>query len=983
MKIRRLLICVFLLIMACSPAALAAEQDVSYVATVYNERNGLPTGEANVVMQTSDGYIWIGSYGGLIRYDGSTFRNFSREGALASSSIRSLFEDSDGRLWIGSNDAGVFLYEDGQFTSIPCTQAHSFLCIRDFAEGADGTVYAASNSGVGSVQDGKLVPCEDEAVAGQTVYSLAIDSYGRLWGVMNYGNCVVLENGAVADVVPSNLIFDGEEEIYCITGDKRGFLYFGTSGTVLAKAACTGPKLDRAALTVEYHQLDSTSTHNQIRVTDAGDILVAGQQRSGWIAPDGTVREFGEREHAASLNSAAMDYEGNLWLASSSNGIIKYNRGCFTTPNEAAGLDDLAVNAVAAVGDTYYVARDQGVLAFDRAWNPVENELTALLPGLRVRHVLGDSQGRLWCATYSNYGVVCYDPGTGAIQCFNQDNGLGSNRGRVLLELSDGSMAVGTQDGLGIIRDGTVVRIYGKEEGVETLAILCLTETADGTLLAGSDGGGIYAVRDGKVTNHGFDDGLNEGVVLRILEDADGGGYFVSAGSSLYYWKDGAFTKLQNFQKDAGSIFDFYDRDGKLWLLQNSGVLAVDKTQLLAGEDALTILYGTNHGLTGSLNANTWHYLAPDGRLYLATRSGVSVFAFRGVETPLPKIIINSIRVDDTDYEHPLTLSIPSDAQRITVDFAALSYAGTGSLRAAYYLEGFDRRETVLEDGISGTVSYTNLPGGEYVFHLRVFDPTAPGAESSCQTAVSKDKQITERPAFWLLIVLVLIVAAAGTVFLYSQAKLARMRRRQKEYQQIVDQSLQTFAKTIDAKDRYTNGHSLRVAWYSREIARRMGLPPEEQERIYYVALLHDIGKIGVPDHILNKEGRLTEEERRAIQTHPVIGGDILKNFTALKGISEGARYHHERYDGKGYCSGKAGNDIPQVARIIGVADGYDAMSSDRCYRKALPQEAIAEELRKGSGTQFDPEVVPIMLQMMEDGTAPADLPASDVPTEG
>ena len=130
-----------------------------------------------------------------------------------------------------------------------------------------------------------------------------------------------------------------------------------------------------------------------------------------------------------------------------------------------------------------------------------------------------------------------------------------------------------------------------------------------------------------------------------------------------------------------------------------------------------------------------------------------------------------------------------------------------------------------------------------------------------------------------------------------------------------------------------------------------------------------------MPDHILNKAGRLTEEERQVIQTHPVMGGDILKNFTALKGISEGARYHHERYDGKGYCAGKAGDDIPQVARIIGVADSYDAMSSDRCYRKALSQEVIAQELRKGSGTQFDPEVVPIMLQMMEDGTAPADLP--------
>ncbi len=160
------------------------------------------------------------------------------------------------------------------------------------------------------------------------------------------------------------------------------------------------------------------------------------------------------------------------------------------------------------------------------------------------------------------------------------------------------------------------------------------------------------------------------------------------------------------------------------------------------------------------------------------------------------------------------------------------------------------------------------------------------------------------------------------------------------------------------------------MAKYSRELAKRMGLSPEEQEHIYYVALLHDIGKIGVPDHILNKPGKLDPEEREVIQTHPKIGADILKNFTALNGISEGAKFHHERYDGKGYCEGRAGEDIPLVARIIGVADTYDAMSSERCYRKPLSSETIISELEKGRGGQFDPSIVPHMLDMIADGTA-------------
>lgn len=153
-----------------------------------------------------------------------------------------------------------------------------------------------------------------------------------------------------------------------------------------------------------------------------------------------------------------------------------------------------------------------------------------------------------------------------------------------------------------------------------------------------------------------------------------------------------------------------------------------------------------------------------------------------------------------------------------------------------------------------------------------------------------------------------------------------------------------------------------------------MNMNKSEQERIYYIAMLHDIGKIGVPDSILNKPGKLTDEERRIIQQHPAIGAEILKNYTALKDVAYGAKYHHERYDGTGYCEGLSGKDIPLVARIIGVADTYDAMSSKRCYRDPLSSEYIVGELKRVAGTQLDPEIVSYMIEMIEDGTAPINL---------
>ncbi len=184
--------------------------------------------------------------------------------------------------------------------------------------------------------------------------------------------------------------------------------------------------------------------------------------------------------------------------------------------------------------------------------------------------------------------------------------------------------------------------------------------------------------------------------------------------------------------------------------------------------------------------------------------------------------------------------------------------------------------------------------------------------------------------------------------------------------QRLTTQVFQTLAGTIDAKDKYTNGHSVRVAEYSRMIAVRLNMSPQEQEDIYHIGLLHDIGKIGVPDEIINKTSRLTDEEYAVIKTHPAIGAEILENMSEIPDIVIGAKYHHERYDGRGYPDGLVGENIPFVARIIGVADAYDAMTSNRSYRDVLPQAYVRGEIEKGKGTQFDPIFADMMLRIID-----------------
>ena len=191
--------------------------------------------------------------------------------------------------------------------------------------------------------------------------------------------------------------------------------------------------------------------------------------------------------------------------------------------------------------------------------------------------------------------------------------------------------------------------------------------------------------------------------------------------------------------------------------------------------------------------------------------------------------------------------------------------------------------------------------------------------------------------------------------------------RKTRENERLSIQVVQTLVEAIDAKDTYTNGHSSRVAKYAREIARRAGYGHENQDRIFFMGLLHDVGKIGIPDAVINKPGRLTDAEFNQIKTHPVLGAKILQTIDEMPELVTGARYHHERYDGKGYPEHLEGAEIPEEARIIGVADAYDAMTSNRSYRRSMDQQVVREQIEQGMGTQFDPRFAKIMLQMMEE----------------
>ena len=202
-----------------------------------------------------------------------------------------------------------------------------------------------------------------------------------------------------------------------------------------------------------------------------------------------------------------------------------------------------------------------------------------------------------------------------------------------------------------------------------------------------------------------------------------------------------------------------------------------------------------------------------------------------------------------------------------------------------------------------------------------------------------------------------------------NEEYLSRLNEQNEKIQNMTVQTITTIANALDAKDSYSEGHSRRVAVYSAQIAEKLGFSDQDVREIRIIALLHDIGKIGVPDSVLNKPGRLTDEEYELMKQHALAGSEILKDIDMISGIDIGAKYHHERFDGRGYPEGLSGDAIPYVARIIAVADSYDAMTSDRVYRKHLTYEQVMAELEKGEGTQFDPDVARALEALIKEGS--------------
>ncbi|MCR5254059.1 MAG: HD domain-containing protein [Treponema sp.] len=988
-----------LLIFAHTPLNAQHQHDYnSYVHMIYNKENGIPSGKTNDIVSTTDGILWIGTYEGLYRHNGREFRHMSEFNSI--STARCLYVDDEGRLFVGTNDSGLsIVINETVVNTLEKKDGLPDDSIRSITRGSDGLFY------VGTPGDLAVLSLMD----GLSIYKIIPQVYGakRLTADLQEHIAAITYSGSLfilhgTDVKTDLKTFPGlkDEQFTAAAFSPDGHLYASTEkNTVLifsikenSQATAEGEvknstdiKLEQALPCPAMHHINSINFYDDVT-------FLCADNGAGYLDKDG----YHNIETAAfcnSIDNMTQDYQGNLWFASSRMGLLKLSETSFSEIYSSAGLKEEVVNSVTRFNGDLYFATDTGLTAIEgTTGHSLENQLTKSLVNTRIRCLKVSSTGDLWICTKTK----------GIIQVKKNGKRISYGIGhpfRTSLELSDGIIAAGCDDGVAFITPeqngipGKINYWLTASDGFDNPLILTLGQI-DETVLAGTDGGGLALIRKDSDERYKIQrlltkaDRLSSNIILRTVNDCQyeepTGNFYVLTSNAICYLEKQPDSELEYKIRILSNFpytnnYDLIIRpNNNIFVLSSAGIFIVNRTELLSGSKVEYELLDLKKGLRGSLTANSWNYLDDDGNLYISSDSGSSRLNLSTYDNNdhSYRMQLKSIIVDGNRQlvQKDIPFIIPASSEKVEIIPEIINY----SIYTPYislYIEGIDEKPTVCLQSELSTLLYNNLKAGIYKFHLGVLDNK--GIHPTEETVYTIQKSLNIYDNWWFkvyTIVIIVMFIIWLTLHITSTLLRRRMEKQAFEMETIKNQvrmgneTIFAIANAVEARDKSTGRHSFRVAEYSTLIARELGFSDEQIESLRKTGLLHDIGKIGVPDSILNKPGILTPEEYDVMKTHVNIGGDILKEFTLIENVADGAKYHHERYDGKGYPNGLNGEEIPLNARIIGLADAFDAMTANRVYRKAKDMNYVISELQRCSGTQFDPGLVEIMLELIATG---------------
>ena len=954
-----------------SQAYASSKNFDSYIKTVYNNTNGLPGGVANDIASTSDGILWIGTYAGLYRHNGKEFRLMNEYESIKT--VRCLYVDDDGRLFVGTNDNGLSILINEEITDV-LTEKNGLPSdsVRCITSASDGRYYIGTSAelAVVEINDGIRIVSKEPDVS--SALRLTADSEGHVAAVTSSGKLIILQNSKVTETASAY-----DEKFISAEFSDDGKLFAATESNKIFVFSIKDENNLQFLQTINcgsMNHINSLSFYENV-------LFLCSDSGVGYIdyKKDNSFHLVDTDLFNNSIDNMIEDYQGNLWFSSSRLGLLRMCETAFAEIYLSAGFSEAVVNTVIKFNNKIYFGTDEGLSMIDvESGEPEENELTKKMKGLRIRCLMQDSKNRMWVCTYTK-GLYCMNK-AGKIEAFETDT---EQQFRVLLELSDGTIAAAGKKGITFLKNGEVTKRLTKANGFENQVVLTLSELSDGTLIAGTDGGGIAIIQQQSIVKLlRRQDGLTSNVILRTVNDYNGNTptgafYAITSNGINYVDKDFSIHPLTNFPYS--NNYDMIVRqDGNIFVLGSAGIFVVTRDELLSGKKVDYILLDLRRGLLGTLTANSWNYIDEENNLYLSCDTGASVLNLdaydknnRSYRMQLKSVIVNGKRYL---VQKDIPFVIPENSDSIEIVPEIINYS-INNPYISLYMEGIDEHPNIMTQNELASFIYSNIAAGKYTFHISLLDSKGLNVIEENTYEIEKQYHIYDNWWFKVYAFFVMIMAIAWlTWYVTATIQNLRFEKQEKELSHVREQirmsneTILSIANAVEARDKQTGRHSLRVAVYSMLIAAELGFDADELENIRQIGLLHDIGKIGVPDSILSKPKKLTEEEYNIMKTHVDIGGEILKDFTHIKNVADGAKYHHERYDGKGYNTGLKGEEIPLTARIIGLADAFDAMTSNRVYRKAISMDHVIDELKKGKGTQFDPSLVDILLGLIGSG---------------
>ena len=953
---------------------------------------------AEALCQTDNGFVWIAQYSGLTRYDSKefvTYKSFMVEDTEHYIlNVRALAKKHN-TLFVATSSE-VLILENEEFSIID----YVFGTIRDiiFDEKYD-TLYISTTTGAytynATTKEVKPIEVAKETDVLDIAYDNKRDNY-------YYQN----DSGVFDKDGNEILLYPKILDIY-IYDD---ILYFAEDTGIIHRY-----NLDTKVFIEDIIVADQI---NRLLYSEADKILYVACEKNGLYLIDLStdtpkIMLAGDLENNSQLIDLMIDYEGNLWIAShyiGASGVsiitqnvlneLLYDDPVWQKLNTPPAFDR-NVYAVEEFDDILYIVTSSYIYRYDLNTkkilpdNIIMETINAYAEQKTLeRRALGEENfvfaispkdiekfnGKIYFAV-SGIGLVEYNPLYESVQIYDLDYMLDNldkvidnpkldliNTPRALRAFND-YLAIGYSRGL-MKFDGELFSVMNVGSNV-----LFINKTKDGKLLFDRTQG-LYVVDDEfttateipteRVTNANRLKFLVDGDYIyynlnsRLYRLEEKNGEYISKEITIPYVK-GSIVELSKikYKKINGDI------EYKYVIGTQTQIYIADN---LDG-DILTnyAFYDNTNGLYPII-ANTSGYYDEKAQIYyFQSTNGIFVYDFNekhDVNIPI-KMAISSIDLDGKHY-YGNSISVDKNVYRVAFNLSILGFRPNKGYTVYYKLEGIDDDFNIaaIDDR---TIYYTNLPGGSYTFHIYSVDEY--GQTSNEVTInLTKDKKIYEQIWFWIVLAVIGLAAIIFITFLIIHIKTKQSLKKQLEYKNITLESIQAIARTIDAKDEYTNGHSIRVGYYSKVIAENLGMSKDEVDNIYYIALLHDIGKIAIPDSILNKPGRLTDEEFKIMKSHTTRGAKILKGISTIPHIIEGAKSHHEKYDGSGYPEGLKGEEIPFVARIICCADCFDAMASKRVYKPPFSLDTIIEEFKRCSGTQFDPHIAEVAVNMMISG---------------